>query len=265
MATVPDSNKTKIAKRVIEVFEFFADGNRRATVMDIVRRYGRPQSSTSELLSALVEMGLLYKDPFTRSFGPTPRLAALGFSAQPELIGSGRLFAYMDRLSQASRHGVALFGMVGTQLQIFHWTAGAGLRDSDLNCGAICPLSSSAAGLLILSALGTAQASKMLWRLNAEMEEEAKFNLSEANQRVARFGQLGHATGESGLLPHAKVTAVLLPDTVAERPLALGVIYAAKAAVDPDALVATLKYGVGQCLSPDADASVAFARTLVAV
>ena len=81
MAMALDSNKTKIARRVIEVFEFFASEQRRATVMDIVRRYDRPQSSTSELLGALVEMGLLYKDPQSRSYAPTPRLAAYGFAS----------------------------------------------------------------------------------------------------------------------------------------------------------------------------------------
>ena len=75
MATVLESNKTKIAKRVIEVFEFFDQGSPSATVMDIVRRYRRPQSSTSELLASLVEMGLLYKDMRSRSYSPTPRLA----------------------------------------------------------------------------------------------------------------------------------------------------------------------------------------------
>ena len=57
------SNKAKIARRVIEVLEFFDDNHREATVMDIVRRCNRPQSSTSELLSSLVELGLLHKDP----------------------------------------------------------------------------------------------------------------------------------------------------------------------------------------------------------
>ena len=61
--TVPSSrekpNKAKIARRVIEVLDFFDDENREASVMDIVRRYGRPQSSTSELLASLVELGLL--------------------------------------------------------------------------------------------------------------------------------------------------------------------------------------------------------------
>ena len=60
------SNKAKIAKRVVEVLDFFDDDHREATVMDIVRRYNRPQSSTSELLSSLVELGLLYKDPYSK-------------------------------------------------------------------------------------------------------------------------------------------------------------------------------------------------------
>ena len=66
MATV-ESNKAKIAKRVIEVLEFFDVEHPQATVMDIVRRYNRPQSSTSELLSSLVGLGLLYKDAYSRS------------------------------------------------------------------------------------------------------------------------------------------------------------------------------------------------------
>ena len=58
--TSGSSNKAKIARRVIEVLEYFDDNHREATVMDIVRRYNRPQSSTSELLSSLVDLGLLY-------------------------------------------------------------------------------------------------------------------------------------------------------------------------------------------------------------
>ena len=72
-----ESNKAKIAKRVIEVLEFFDEDHPQATVMDIVRRFDRPQSSTSELLSSLVDLGLLHKDPCSRSYSPTPRAAML--------------------------------------------------------------------------------------------------------------------------------------------------------------------------------------------
>lgn len=251
MATVLESNKTKIAKRVIEVFEFFDQGCPKATVMDIVRRYDRPQSSTSELLASLVEMGLLYKDARSRSYSPTPRLATLGTSAQPEMIRDGRLFAFMDRLAYSTRHAVALFGMVGTHAQIFRWSAGADPATRDLGCGASEALSSSAAGLLLLSTLPSEQANRMLWRLNAEAPADAKFNPGEFGDRVSAFRRQGHATGVAGFLPDAQITAALLPRSADERPLALGLVYPASATVDADALVATLSHGIAQCAAPE--------------
>jgi DNA-binding IclR family transcriptional regulator len=265
MAMALDSNKTKIARRVIEVFEFFASEQRRATVMDIVRRYDRPQSSTSELLGALVEMGLLYKDPQSRSYAPTPRLAAFGMASQPEPIASGRLFAYMDRLAQTSRSGVGLFGMVGTHAQVFRWAHGADLPNGNLECGASTLLSASPAGLLLLSSLGLGPASKMLWRLNAEAQPADRFNLAEANEAVARYGQTGCATGISGFAPDTRMTAMLLPETVGERRLAMGVVYPADAAVDPDALLATLEHGVRNCLEDGGDVSAPFVRSMMAI
>jgi DNA-binding IclR family transcriptional regulator len=265
MAVALDSNKTKIARRVIEVFEFFASEQRRATVMDIVRRYDRPQSSTSELLGALVEMGLLYKDPQSRSYAPTPRLAAFGCASQPEPIASGRLFAYMDRLAQTVRSGVGLFGIVGTHVQVFQWAPGPDRAGDALECGYSVRLSSTPVGLLLLSSLGLAQAGKVLWRLNAEAEPADRFNLAEANEAVARYGQLGQAAGVSGFAPDTKVAAMLLPENLGERRLALGVIYPASAAVDPDALLATLEHGVQNCLSDAGDVAAPFVRSMAAV
>jgi len=108
-----ESNKAKIAKRVIEVLEFFDEDHPQATVMDIVRRFDRPQSSTSELLSSLVDLGLLHKDPCSRSYSPTPRAAMLGAAVQPKLVRDGVLTGLIDRLSAQTGLGVAVFGMVG--------------------------------------------------------------------------------------------------------------------------------------------------------
>src|ERR1700756_2628914 len=125
MRTVQDPNKAKTARRVIEVLEFFDEQNRQATVMDIARRYNRPQSSTSELLAILVDMGLLYKDPNSRSFTPTPRAAMLGSQCQPTLVRDGRLSMMMDRLVAQTGQGAAVLGMVGLQVQMFRWMPGA--------------------------------------------------------------------------------------------------------------------------------------------
>lgn len=248
MAAALEPNKAKIAKRVIEVFEFFNENNQKATVMDIVRRYGRPQSSTSELLATLVEMGLLYKDSRSRYYSPTPRLAALGTSAQPEIIRNGQLFAFMDRLAQATRHSVALFGMVGTQVQIFRLAPGPEPALREVGYGACEQLSASAAGLLLLSTLPAEQASKLLWRLNAEAPPEQKFNPVEAREQVAAMRRQGHAMGNAGFCPGVQMVATLLPRANTERPLALGLMYPAHAAsIDAEALVATMNRGLAQC------------------
>lgn len=253
MATLLEPSKTKIAKRVIEVFEFFDGQRQKATVMDIVRRYGRPQSSTSELLSSLVEMGLLYKDPRSRSYSPTPRLAALGALAQPDIIRDGRLFAFMDRLAHSTRFGVALFGMVGTHVQIFRSSAGGCPMKGDFGCGASEPLSEAITGLLLLSTMDTDQVRRMLCRLNAEAPAGRKFNPTEIGERIATLRRQRHATGAAGFMSNAMITATLLPRGEAERPLALGVIYPTDAAIDADALLGTMERGIALCAAPEDD------------
>ena len=127
-----DPIKAKTAKRVIEVFEYFDDQKRHATVMDIVRRYKRPQSSTSELMASLVQMGLLYKDPVSRSYTPTPRAAVLGALAQPGVVRDGKLWALIERLASEAGQAVVLMGMVGLDVQIFHSMPGKSAVTSDL-------------------------------------------------------------------------------------------------------------------------------------
>ncbi|WP_052223478.1 helix-turn-helix domain-containing protein [Novosphingobium malaysiense] len=262
MATALNSNKTKIAKRVVEVFEFFSTVNRRATVMDIVRRYGRPQSSTSELLCSLVEIGLLYKDPQSRTYAPTPRLAALGFAAQPDPIRSGRLFGYMDALAQTTRCSVGLFGMVGTHAQIFRVSPGGSAPDEDLECGASELLSAGVIGRLLLSSLGVNQANRILWRLNAEAPERERFDLAAATRDVAKLCHQGHVAGPSGFGNELDATAVMLPDDLGERGLVLAALYPASASIDRTALLATLQHGAENLGREAADIAVPLLREL---
>jgi DNA-binding IclR family transcriptional regulator len=252
MASVLEPNKTKIAKRVFEIFEFFCDNGQKATVMDIVRRYGRPQSSTSELLSSLVEMGLLYKDPRSRSYTPTPRIAALGTSAQPEIIRDGGLFTLMDRLAQQTGRSVALFGMVGTHVQVFRLASGIDSMTRKIAYGASEQISSSAAGLLLLSTFAPDQAARMLWRLNAESEADDKFDLVSLKDRVAAFRRQGHAVGDAGFGPGVQVAATLLPRSSIRRPLALGVIFRDREDADTMALIAAMNQGIAKCTAAQA-------------
>lgn len=246
---VVESNKAKIAKRVIEVLEFFDEEHPEATVMDIVRRFNRPQSSTSELLSSLVDLGLLYKNPCSRSYAPTPRAAMLGTAVQPGMVRDGRLTGLIDRLSAQTGLGVAVFGMVGLKTQIFNWRAGKrALRTSGRAgfCGGQQEhLSDSAVGWLLLSTVAAPRREGMIRRLNAEAAPERKFSTSEMSTIAQQCRDQGHASGIAGFGSIADMTAVLLPDQPENQPLAIGLVYEPSGQIDRAALLQSLSDAVG--------------------
>jgi DNA-binding IclR family transcriptional regulator len=254
MARAPDPAKAKTARRVIEVLEYFDDTNRQATVMDIVRRYNRPQSSTSELLASLVDMGLLYKDASSRSYTLTPRAAILGSLAQPEPVRDGRLSTLVDQLAAQTGLAVALVGMVGLNAQLFRWKSGSRptvTRDGDTVYGGEQErLCDSAAGWLLLSTLAAQRREGLLRRMNAEADSEHHFDHSVVRDQVEDSGRLGIAVGPMGFGTRAQMCMMLLPATEDERPLAIGFAYEGSEQIDREALTTLLRRSIDRCFNP---------------
>jgi DNA-binding IclR family transcriptional regulator len=247
-----DPNKSKTARRVIEILEFFDAHGRHATAMEIARHYRRPQSSTWELLTSLVEMGLLIKDPESRMFRPTPRAALLGSMFQPRLVRDGRLFMMADGLRAATGLGVAIIGMAGLDAQVHRWMPGArstagDIDPSPLSGGAQAPLHQSAAGWLLLATVPPGRRDGMLRRLRAEAQEDERFSVSEIAARAQSCGRQKIAIGPAGFDLAAEMCAVLLPLEPDESPLALGMVYAPDEEVDRAALSALLLRAVTRC------------------
>ena len=243
------SNKAKIARRVVEVLEYFDDTHREATVMDIVRRYNRPQSSTSELLSSLVELGLLYKDPYSRSYSLSPRAALLGAGGQTGPVRDGRLINLIDRVVAQTGMSVALFGQVGLKTQIVSWHSGAhstshGTRN--LFGGLQEPLCDNAAGWLILSTQDASRCDGVLRRLNAEASDDRKFQVPEMVARLQFCREHGYVRGTAGFGSTAEVIARLLPAQSAEHPLAIGFVFDAQDRVNPENLLQCLDDAIDQ-------------------
>lgn len=254
MATVLKPAKAKAAQRVIEVLDFFDEQHRQASVMDIARRYNRPQSSTSELLASLVDLGLLYKDAASRSYTLTPRAAILGSLSQPRVVRDGILSTLVDDLRSQTGHGVVLIGMVGPNAQLFRWKPGVRPLESTagngLLGGAQDRLCDTAAGWLLLSTLPTQRREGLLRRLNAEATDDRKFHHGEMSARIQDCERQGHAIGPAGFDITASLAAILLPSEPNERPMALGFVYNKVEDVDPTALIALLQRSAQRCLSP---------------
>jgi predicted transcriptional regulator len=63
-----DRPTVKSARRVLEILEFFAQGRREATVMEVADALAYPQSSTTALLSSLATLGYLRQDVARRTY-----------------------------------------------------------------------------------------------------------------------------------------------------------------------------------------------------
>jgi len=244
------SNKAKIARRVIEVLDYFDENHREATVMDIVRRYDRPQSSTSELLCSMVELGLLYKDPYSRSYSLSPRAALLGQAGQPDAIRDGRLVRLLDRLVAQTGLSVALFGRVGLNAQIVSWRPGPRTSPSvrrSLSGGLQEPLSDGAAGWMLLSTIAQPRGDGLVRRLNAEASDDRKFSFPEMAARLQSCRDDGHVRGLVGYGTQAEVLGVLLPGQPKDHQLVAGFVYGSEEKVNVDGLLQCLDEAIRQC------------------
>ena len=128
--------KVKSAERVLEVLRYFNADRQEATVMDIAREMGYPQSSTSELLQCLVMLGYLHRDRFARTYRPTARVALLGAWVQPRLFRRGHLLPMLDRLAEETGHTVVLASKVVLTMQYIHVVAPRDGRPASLAEGA---------------------------------------------------------------------------------------------------------------------------------
>jgi DNA-binding IclR family transcriptional regulator len=221
------SNKAKIARRVVEVLEYFDEDHPEATVMDIVRRYDRPQSSTSELLSSLVELGLLHKDPYARSYRPTARAALLGATSQHGAVRDGRLVQFLDRLVAQTGLPVLLMTKTGLEVQIVNARQGASprlRRTAAFRGGMREALARNVAGWLLLSTVEQARREPMLRRLNAEAAESDKFNPTELARQIGEIGAAGIVCGPAGFRTGESMVAMLLPCRSGEDVLVAAIV-----------------------------------------
>jgi len=219
MPKMVDAKKIKSAKRVLEVLEFFNEERPHGTVMEIAREYGYPQSSTSELLSCLVELGFLYRDRYARTYRPTARVAVLGSWVQPRLFRQGGLLPMMDELAEENDCTVLLGGIINLTVQVLHCSTGA-LPSESRAPGTAYPLLRSPIGKILLSTYDRSLIRKLVHRLNAETDENNLVRCDDLLLEIEHIRRQGFvynapANGEPG------ACAILLPGNAAHEPLSL--------------------------------------------
>lgn len=236
-----EAKSIKSAQRVFEVLEFFDEDRPEASVTDISRRYGYPQSSASELLSYMVHLGYLRRSPNGRKFRLSMRVAMLGAWVQPELVRNGKLLRVIDALANDTGSTVVLATNVGVQLHCLHVVR----RDHTApRQGDLLPLLHSAEGRALLLTADRELVRKYVHRLNSEAADSA--------ERI-RFEDLaseldaGSARGHVRLVDEkSSAFAILIPN--ADRTEQLALCVRAGPGANEEAIVRTMRGVVSRTL-----------------
>lgn len=208
-------------KRTLEVLEYFDEDHPSASVGEISRVLGYPQSSTSILLKSLMSLGYLAHDEKTRSYRPTARVALLGRGVRPKLFGDGAIMAALHDLNDRTGELIFIAVRIGLSVHYLHVVPATNALRMHLRAGSIRPAVGSATGHLLLSALDDARIARTVEAARAGSPDEPVPDLATVMADVARIRADGHVLSTHTLTPGGGVLAMLLPDPPEGEPLAI--------------------------------------------
>jgi DNA-binding IclR family transcriptional regulator len=224
---VPNEGVVKSARRVIEVFEFFADRRRPATVGEVAEALGYPQSSTSVLMRSLVRLRYLDYDRETRRFVPTVRVALLGGWIHDQLFSDVSLLRMMQRLRDEAGgpETAVLLGMQnGIYVQYIHVLQPQPPRRFYVTPGSLRPLCRAAIGRVLLSLKPDVEVLSLVRRINSEERDpEKRIRPTELLGELDLIRQQGYAYTEGTVIPGSGVIAMEVPTPPGQPPMALGI------------------------------------------
>ncbi|QHE83696.1 IclR family transcriptional regulator [Hydrogenophaga sp. BPS33] len=216
--------EVKSAVRVLEVLELFDRLQREATVGEIARELGYPVSSTSMLLSSLLEYGYLRHGPDKRSYFPTPRVTLLGAWIEPLLSPTSEMLRMMAELSDKTGETIILAGPTRDQAQYLHVVPATTTMRMHVGPGTMRPLVASGLGRLLLSTMSDEKVRHLVLRHNGgDLSENELVSLAALRRELNTIRARGYSVMLRGVTPGAGLIGMLLPMTVDGLPLAVGI------------------------------------------
>ena len=226
---MPNSNKTAIVKsamRTFAVLEFFRETKRAASVTEISSALKMPQSSTSVLLSSLVELNYLEYDRQTRRFIPSYRVNLLGDWIRRSPFRDTKLTDLMEELWTAAGGETVMLGhQAGAAgMQYLHVVPGGSQLQYIAHAGQIRPMVRTALGHVLLSQMPNTTIRGIIRRNNAEEpSQSARVRESAFLEEVERIRRRGFSETNGSTTPGANTIGMLVPLPRRRARLAIGI------------------------------------------
>lgn len=213
----------KSAIRVIEIFEFFDRVQREASVTEIARELGYPQSSASVLLRNLADLGYLRHGADRRSYFPTPRVAMLGWWIEPMVAAGGALRRVMEELGEQTGETIILATPIRDQVQYVHVVPATTTMRMHVGPGTLRPLLTSGLGRLFAADLTDEQLRRMVLRHNGGAPPGDAISLAALRRDLAGIRSSGFSISLNRITSGAGVIGIRLPMDAGGAPMALGI------------------------------------------
>ena len=214
----------KSAARTLEVLELFHEQRAPLRLKYIFEKLSYPQSSTTSLLKSMVVLGYLNYDRPSRTYFPTPRVAALGDWINHYLYGAGDVFGLMDTIFERTNETVVLSSQNDIFIQHIRVLQPAHPYKVPPSEGSMRVLTHSAAGLVLLSGMPAKTVDKLCRHINAyEHGRSKRINLEELIEQLAWIRREGYSLLAAFPIPDAAGLAMPLPRSPHGMPLTIGV------------------------------------------
>lgn len=214
----------KSAVRTMAILEYFDDIQREARASELTKNLGLPQSSLSYLLNSLVQMGYLEKNPQTKTFRPTTRVALLGSWISRREVSDGRLIRLLESVHKRTSLTVTLAARNGIYARYIQVMEQASRFPSHIPVGTCRLLVWSASGIALLANEDKRLIRLLVERSNAEHPENKKrIDYNVVWDNLESYRARGYFISNSFVTPGAAHLAIRLPANAGDgRPLCIG-------------------------------------------
>lgn len=214
----------KSAARTLEILELFQEQRTPLRLTYIFEKLGYPQSSTTTLLKSMVVLGYLNYDRASRTYFPTPRVAALGDWVNHHLFGAGDIDRLVTSIFEQTNETVVISSQNDIFIQHLRIIQPTHPYKVALTEGSMRVLPHSAAGLVLMSHMQVKAVDKLCRHINAYLGGTGdRIDITQLQEQLAWVRREGYGLLAAFPFPNAAAIAMPLPATPHGVQLTLGV------------------------------------------
>jgi len=214
----------KSAARVIELLEYFAKVRQPVLLKDICAALRYPQSSTTVLLKTLTTLGYLTYNRRRHVYFPTARVTALGDWVPSALFGQGKILEIMRDVHSETGETVSITIQNDIYIQYIRLILSTHALRFHVDEGTMRLLPHSVIGWTLMSTMSDDEIENIVRRARIAAGSNVHTpSVSEMMAAVAKIRREKYGHGENIPFLGGSAICVLLPVTILDQPVVLGI------------------------------------------